>query len=309
MRSSIFTLCTVLCSRVLGHPYVSEITWNSATTSVENSWPVSQPSEVAQLYGKRGYGEILQARDTTTTAESTASTTDTTTSEKGEETSSETTTSESTTSETTTETTSEATTSTTESTTSPTSETTTETTSSSTPTSTSSTTSSSSVSASASVTTITSTSTSSPSTTATDTATTTPTSMTAAELAEWNHRGNIAAIAFGCCFISVFMGVAIVYYACGKAKARRIAASKLSNSSQSYSKIPLAAIKEPPSTDLEVNRSYTAYTNHPQTHYSPAGSVPGSAPSVSNYSDTPSAVSAITADRSSARGHISRTHQ
>ncbi|KAJ5189028.1 hypothetical protein N7491_005352 [Penicillium cf. griseofulvum] len=306
MRSSILALCTVLCSRVLGHPYTSEITWNPATTSVENSWPVSEPSEVAQLNRKRGYGEILQARDTTTTAESTASTTDTTTSETAE-TASETTTSEATTSATTSEATSEATTSTTESTASPTSETTTETTSTSTtPASTSSTTSSSSVTASStSVTTITSTSTSSPSTTATDTTTTTPTSMTAAELAEWNHRGNIAAIAFGSCFISIFIGVAIVYYACGKAKARRIAASKLSNSSQSYSKIPLAAIQEAPSTDLEADRSHTAYTNNPQTHYSPAGNTP----SVSHYSDTHSAVSAITADRSSARGHTSRTHQ
>ncbi|KAJ5384126.1 hypothetical protein N7517_002037 [Penicillium concentricum] len=314
MRISIFALCTVLCSRVRAQPYASEITWISATTtSVECSWPLSEPTEVAQVYGKRRYGDILQARDTTAAAEVTSTadattadaTTDTTAAETTEATSAENTTSEKTTSETTTSTT-EATTA------SPTSETTTETTetteTSETPTSTtettSSTASSSSVAASStSATTSTPTSTSSASSTTSATPTATG-SMSKAELADWNHKGNIAAIVFGACFIAIFLGVAIAYYALGRAKARRIAANQLADSSQSYSKIPLVAVKEPP-TDLEVNRSSTMYTNNPQAQYFPAGG----APSVSNYSDTPSAVSPITADHSFPREHIPRGHQ
>ncbi|KAJ5513744.1 hypothetical protein N7463_003296 [Penicillium fimorum] len=310
MRISIFALCTVLCSPIRAQPYASEIAWISATTtSVGSLWLLPEPSEVAHLYGKRGYDEILQARDTTATADAT---TDTAASETTEPTSSETTTSETTTSETTTSetTTSETTTSetTTSETTSSTTETTTATPTSETTTSTTDTTSStasSSVTASstsASASTPASTSSVSATTSATATATG---SMSKAELAEWNHRGNIAAIVFGCCFIAIFLGVAIVYYALGRAKARRIAASQLSNSSQSYSKMPLVAVQEPHSTDLEINRSSTQYTNNPQAQYNPAVSDP----SVSNYSDTPSAVSPITADHSFPRDHILRGHQ
>ncbi|KAJ5835371.1 hypothetical protein N7447_001397 [Penicillium robsamsonii] len=311
MRISIFALCTVLCSRVRAQPYASEITRISATTtSVESLWLLPGPSEVAHLYGKRGYDEILQARDTTATAESTTTadaTTDTAASETTETSTSETSKSETTTSETTT---SETTASTAEATTaSSTSETTTSTTETSeTPTSTtettSSTASSSSVAASSSsATTSTPTSASSTSTTTSATATATG-SMSKAELAEWNHRGNIAAIVFGGCFIAVFLGVSIVYYILGRAKARRIAASQLSKSSQSYSKIPYVAVQEP-STDLEVNRPSTLYTNNPQEQYNHAVSTP----SVSNYSDTLSAVSPITADHSFPRDHIPRGHQ
>ncbi|KAJ5034733.1 hypothetical protein NUH16_006176 [Penicillium rubens] len=46
MQLSILALCTLLCPRVLGHPYASESTWISATTtSVENLWAISEPTE------------------------------------------------------------------------------------------------------------------------------------------------------------------------------------------------------------------------------------------------------------------------
>ncbi|KAJ5960798.1 uncharacterized protein N7479_007948 [Penicillium vulpinum] len=314
MQILIFALCTALCSPVLAQPYTSEITWISATTtSTESLWPTSEPTEVAHLYGKRGYRDILQARDTTaTTDEATSrtdeadSTTDTpseTTS--AERSSSEITVSETTSAETTSETTkSETTTSTTESTTaSPTSETTTETPSTSpTPTSTTETPSSSSLTSSTPTTVSTSTTTSSTSPTSTG--------KSAAELAEWNRKGNIAAIVFGCCFISFFLIVCIVYYLSSRAKARRIAASKLSSSNDSYSKIPLVAINVDSPSEPEVNRSSPMPNNNPQTEYYPTGGSPSvsnySAPSGSNYSHAHSMPSPMTPDQASHRDYSLR---
>ncbi|CAI7567184.1 unnamed protein product [Penicillium palitans] len=291
MKLSIFALCTVLCSRVLGHPYTSETTWIPATTtSVEELWVVPEPTEVAHLYGKRGYAEILQARDTTTTTDSTTST-DTTTD------TTDTTTSETSTSTTTTATsTSETSTSTSSTSTTSTSTTSTSTTSTSTSSTTSSTTTSSST-------------TTTSATTTTSTSTATATSSSTAELDEWNRRGNIAAIVFGCCMISLFGGLSLLYCLRNKAKARRIAARKELEASPSYSKIPLVAAKHNSATDLELNRSSMMFTNKPETEYFPAQD----AQSVPNHhshshSHATSTTSQTTAGQSSTREHMPRAY-
>ncbi|CAI7586558.1 unnamed protein product [Penicillium crustosum] len=298
MKLLIFALCTVLCSRVLGHPYASETTWIPATTtSVEELWEVPEPTEVAHLYGKRGYSEILQARDTTATTDSTTST-DTTT---------DTTTSESTTSTTTTST-SETSTSTSSTSTSSTSTTSTSTTSTSTASTSTSTTSTSTSSTTSSTTTSSSTTTTS-ATTTTSSATATATSSSTAALDEWNRKGNIAAIVFGCCMISLFGGLSLLYCLRNKARARRIAARKELEASPSYSKIPLVAAKHNSATDLELNRSSMMFTNKPETEYFPAQD----APSVSNHhshshSHATSTTSQTTAGQSSTREHMPRAY-
>ncbi|KAJ6188100.1 hypothetical protein N7519_003008 [Penicillium mononematosum] len=281
MQLSILALCTLLCPRVLGHPYVSETTCISATkTSVENLWVVSEPTEVSHIQGKRGYGEILQARDTTATTDSTTST-DTTTDTTTSETSTSITTSTSSTSET------------------------------STSTSSTSTTSTSTTSTTSSTTSTSSTTTSSASTT-TSTTTATATSSSTAELDEWNRRGNITAIVFGCCMISLFVGISVIYCVRDRARARRIAARKELESSSSDSKIPLVAAKDKAIADIEVNRSSMMFTNQPQTEYFPARSIP----SVSNHhSHTTSATSQTATSQTttsqtttSTRDHASRAH-
>ncbi|CAI7571147.1 unnamed protein product [Penicillium glandicola] len=269
MQFLTFALCTILCSRVLGHPYDPQTTWTTVTTtSVEDLWAASEPSEVAPLYGKRGYGEVLRARDTTATSASTTSTTSTTTS---------TTTTSSTTSTTST-TTSTTTTSTATATATSTTTTATGTTTTATTTTSSATTSTSTTTAS------TTTSTSSTTTTTTSTAS----SSSAAALAEWNRTGNITAIVFGCCMISLFLGVSILYCASDRARERRIEARKALDATPSYSKIPLVA-KSP---DFETKRSSMMFTNNPQTDYFPARST---TPSASNHNHTYSATSHTTA--------------
>ncbi|KAJ5209352.1 hypothetical protein N7449_003731 [Penicillium cf. viridicatum] len=282
MKLSIFALCTVLCSRVLGHPYTSETTWIPATTtSVEELWVVPEPTEVAHLYGKRGYGEILQARDTTATTDSTTST-DTTT-------------------DTTDTTTSETSTSTTTSTTA------TSTLEASTSTSSTSTTSTSTTSTSTSSTTTSSSTTTTSASTTTSTSSATATSSSTAELDEWNRRGNIAAIVFGCCMISLFGGLSLLYCLRNKAKARRIAARKELEASPSYSKIPLVAAKHNSATDLELNRSSMMFTNKPETEYFPAQGPP-SGPNYQSHSHTASTTSQTTTDQSSTREHMPRAY-
>ncbi|KAJ5486780.1 hypothetical protein N7530_001080 [Penicillium desertorum] len=114
--------------------------------------------------------------------------------------------------------------------------------------------------------------------------------------------GNITAIVFGCCMISLFGGISVVYCARDRARARRIAARKELASSSSDSKTPLVAVKDKAIADLEVNRSSMMFTNHPQTEYFPVRS----APSVSNHhSHTTSATSQTT---TSTRDHASRAH-
>ncbi|KOS37169.1 hypothetical protein ACN38_g12047 [Penicillium nordicum] len=270
MKFSIFGLCTVLCSRVLGHPYTSETTWIPATTtSVEELVP--EPTEVAHLYGKRGYGEIIQARDTTATTDSTTST----------------------------DTTTDATDTTTSTTATSTSET-------STSTSSTFTTSTSISSNTSSTTAISSTTTTSASTT-TSTSTATATSSSTAELDEWNRRGNIRAIVFGCCMISLFGGLSLLYCLRNKAKARRIAAQKELEASPSYSKIPLVATKHNSATDLEVTRSSMMFTNKPDTEYFPAQDAP-LVPSHHSHSHTTSTTSQTTVGQSSTTEHMSRAH-
>ncbi|KAJ9484197.1 hypothetical protein VN97_g9188 [Penicillium thymicola] len=258
MKLSIFGLCTVLCSRVLGQPYTSTTWIPATTTSVEELVP--QPTGVAHLYGKRGYGETLQARDTTATTDSTTST------------------------DTTTDTTDTATSETSTSTTSTTAASTSETSTSTSSTSTTSTSASS-------TTAISSTTTTSASTTSTSTAA--ATSSSTAELDEWNRRGNITAIVFGCCMISLFGGLSLLYCLRDKAKARRIAARKELEASLSYSKIPLVATKHNSATDLEVNRSSMMFTNKPDTEYFPAQDAP-LVPSHHSHSHTTSTTSQTT---------------
>ncbi|OQE29039.1 hypothetical protein PENFLA_c004G07956 [Penicillium flavigenum] len=114
--------------------------------------------------------------------------------------------------------------------------------------------------------------------------------------------GNITAIVFGCCMISLFGGISVIYCARDRARARRIAARKELESSSSDSKIPLVAAKDNAIADLEVNRSSMMFTNQPQTEYFPARSTP----SVSNHhSHTTSATSQTT---TSTRDHASRAH-
>ncbi|KAJ5978430.1 hypothetical protein N7501_001772 [Penicillium viridicatum] len=298
MKLSIFALCTLLCSRVFGHPYTSETTWLPATTtSVEELWVAPEPTEVAHLYGKRGDGNILQARDTTATTDSTTST-DTTTD-----------TTDTTTSETSTSTT----TSTTATSTSETSTSTSSTSTASTSTASTSTASTSTASTSTSSTTTSSTTTSS-STTTTSASTTTSTSSTAtatssstAELDEWNRRGNVAAIVFGCCMISLFGGLSLLYCLRNKAKARRIAARKELEASLSESKVPLVAAKHNSATDLELNRSSMMFTNKAETEYLPTQDA-SSVPNHHSHSHTSSTTSQTTAGQSSTREHMPRAY-
>ncbi|KAJ5399449.1 hypothetical protein N7465_009938 [Penicillium sp. CMV-2018d] len=295
MKFSIFAICTVLCSRVLGHPYTSATWLPATTTSVEELWVAPEPTEVAHLYGKRGYGEILQARDATATTDSTTSTdattdtTDTTTSE----------TSTSTTTSTTATSTSETSTSTSSTSTASTSTASTSTTSTST-------TSTSTSSATSSTTTSSSTTTTSASTT-TSTSTATATSSSTAELDEWNRRGNIAAIVFGCCMISLFGGLSLLYCLRNKAKARRIAARKEMEASLSDSKIPLVAAKHNSATDIELNRSSIMFTNKPEMEYLPTQDTT-SVPNHHSHSHTSSATSQTTAGQSSTREHMPRAY-
>ncbi|KAJ5508136.1 hypothetical protein N7527_010279 [Penicillium freii] len=295
MKLSIFALCTVLCSQVLGHPYTSETTWLPATTTcTEGLWVAPEPTEVGHLYGKRGYGEILQVRDATATTDSTTST-DTTTD-----------TTDTTTSETSTSTTSTTATSTSETSTSISSTSTTSTSTVSTSTTSTSMTSTSTSSTTSTTTTSSSTTTTSASTT-TSTSTATETSSSTAELDEWNRRGNIAAIVFGCCMISLFGGLSLLYCLRNKAKARRIAARKELEASLSDSKIPLVAAKHNSATDLKLNRSSMMFTNKPETEYLPTQDAP-SVPNHHSHSHTSSTTSQTTAGQPSTREHMPRAY-
>ncbi|KAJ6049174.1 hypothetical protein N7499_003988 [Penicillium canescens] len=277
MRGLVVALLAVQCAQVLGHPHAAANTeWIPAkTTTTLNPTPMPEAGETARLHEKREYGEILLARATTETTDSSTSTTESTTSTTS-------------TSDTTTTTTSESTSTSTSSST-----TTSSTTTSSITSSTSSTTSSTWTSSS---------STTSTSTTTTSTAT--ATSTTSAAVKAWNHRGNITAIVFGCCLISLFLGISIVHCARDRAKARRIAARELLESNASYSAIPPAASKGISTPEVNSVRSSMMFTNKPQTSYFPSTR---SVPSVSNYhSHTPSVASQLTADRMSTGEQTSR---
>ena len=277
MQILIFALWAVQCSRVLGHPYIFENTWVAAqTTSITNLLPAPETNG-AVLYEKRGYGEILHVRDTTAITDSTSTT----------ETASETSISSTSTSST------SSTTSSTSSSTSTSGSTTISSTTSST-TSTSLSTSSTSTSSSSTTTTSSS----------TKTATTaTATSSSTAHLDAWNRKGNIAAIVFGCCLVSLFIGISIVHCARDRAKARRIAARELLKSGSSYSLIPPTAAKGSFTPEVKMDRSSTMFTNNPQADYFPT---PRSTPSVSNYHNhTPSATLRATEEHASSVGQTS----
>ncbi|KAJ5712390.1 hypothetical protein N7493_008858 [Penicillium malachiteum] len=164
-----------------------------------------------------------------------------------------------TTTDSTTSTTSTSTTSTSTSTTSTTSSTTTSSTTSTTSTSTTSsttstttTTSSSSASSSASTTTSASTKTTTSATTTTTTAAATTTSSSSTS--ERDRRGNIAAIIFVCCLVSVFAGVAFLHCYKERALSKRIAARELLKATAMPSEV-VPPTRNESSTNLLGDRS------------------------------------------------------
>ncbi|KAJ5102484.1 hypothetical protein N7532_003013 [Penicillium argentinense] len=249
MQKSILFLLAAQCAQVLGQPY-----------SVPPSDLASQTDDHHPTLVDRSYGEILQVLEirhgddsdsdkarivvratTATTTDSTMSTTDSTTSTISETTTSSTT-SSTTTSETTTSTTTSSTT---------TSATTTSTTSGSTTTSTAST------------------------TTSTSTATATSTESTA--MKAYNHKGNIAAIIFGVCLISLFLGISIIHCARDRAKSRRIAARELLKAS-AVSSEPLAHSKTNSTANLLPERSSMMFKQNPFTDSCPPQSATSPTP-------------------------------
>jgi hypothetical protein len=124
---------------------------------------------------------------------------------------------------------------------------------------------------------------------------------------EWNRRGNIAAIVFGCSMISLFGGLSLLYCLRNKAKAKRIAARKELVASPSYSKLPLVAAKHNSATDFELNRSSMMFNNKPETDYFPAQGAP-SVPEYQSHSHTTSTTSQTTAGQSSTREHMPRAY-
>ncbi|KAJ6114029.1 hypothetical protein N7523_007346 [Penicillium sp. IBT 18751x] len=228
MKSSILALVVTQCVFATCYSYVTSIEyWSALQTTVDSKL------SLGPLYGEfitPRMGDIdsdhvaLQARDTTVTDTTTATTTTTTT------------TTTSTTSTTTSTTTSS--TSTTSSDTAKTS-TTTSTTSLTTFTSTTSTISTSSTITSASTTSISTTTSTSTSTTSTASAT----SSARAELAEWNRKGNITAIVFSVCLVSLFCGISIGFCVSDKARKKRIAARGMLKSNSTMSTEPLVPFR------------------------------------------------------------------
>ncbi|KAJ5316525.1 hypothetical protein N7508_001033 [Penicillium antarcticum] len=285
MRGLVVALLAVQCAQVLGHPHAAANTeWVPAkTTTTLSPTPMSEAGKTGRNHEKRGYGEILMARATTDTTDSSTSTTESTTSTTS-------------TSDTTTTTSSESTSTSTSSSTSSTSSiTTSSTTTSSTTSSTSSTTSSTSTSSSSTT-----------STSSTTTSTATATSTESAALKAWNHKGNIAAIIFGCCLISLFSGLTILHCARNRARSRRIAARELLESSASTSALLPATSKGVSTPDVNSVRSSMMFTNQPQTGYFPSTQ---SVHSASNYhSHAHSTTSETTAEHVSTGEPTSRPH-
>ncbi|GLI81583.1 hypothetical protein PoHVEF18_009968 [Penicillium ochrochloron] len=203
---------------------------------------------------------IIIARDASTTSESTTSTTSASTS-------SDTPTS-TTSSDTSTTSTSSTSTSTSTSTITSSTSTTTTSTSSTSPTSTQSTTTSTSTISSSSTTRATSSSTTTTSASAAST--------TSAENAERNRKGNIAAIIFSCCLISLFSGVSILHCARDRAKSKRIAARELMGAKPVSAGPPVS--RGGSTAELIPERSSIMFKDNPfgeqrpQTAYSAAGS-------------------------------------
>ncbi|CAG8125696.1 unnamed protein product [Penicillium olsonii] len=290
MRAFILALWAIQCSRVFGDSYPAENPWIVAPTAISESALAPEPTEPPILPQRRAYGELFM-RDATTESDSTSTT--------------ESTTSETSTSETTSETSSTSTssTSTSSTTTSSSTSSTTSTSTSTTSSSTSSTTSS--ISTSSATTSSSTSSTSTTSTSSTTSSTATSTSTESAELKEWNRRGNIAAIVFGCCMISLFSGISIVYCVREKAKRRRIAARELLRSGASIPMdTPPGTSKGSLTAEPKLDRSSMMFTNHPSTEYFPTAQ---SEPLVSNYhSHTPSADSQNLTEQSSTRAYSRR---
>ncbi|KAJ5669919.1 uncharacterized protein N7477_005282 [Penicillium maclennaniae] len=221
MNSSILALVVTQCVFATCYSYVTSTEyWSALQTTVDSKL------SLGPLYGEfiaPRMGDIdsdhvaLQARDATVTDTTTAATTSTTST-----TTSTTTSSTSTTSSDTTKT-----------------STTTSTTSLTIFTSTTSSISTSSTITSASTTSISTTTSTSTSMTSTASAT----SSARAELAEWNRKGNITAIVFSVCLISLFIGISIGFCVSDKARKKRIAARELLKSNSTISTEPLVPFR------------------------------------------------------------------
>ncbi|KAJ5589699.1 hypothetical protein VI817_003568 [Penicillium citrinum] len=225
MQTWIPFLMVMQCAPVFCQPHA--VPSSNKTSQIKNI-PEGSPSSgyggFVQIVEVRNYIDekaMLVARATTATTDSTTSTTDTTTSTSSSET---------TTSSTASTTTSDSTT-------------------------TSSTTSTSTTSTSTSSSTSTSTTSSSTTTTASTTiSTTTSTSTVSAEVKEWNRKGNIAAIVFSCCLISLFLGISIIHCARDRAKSKRIAQRELLKEA-AVSTTPLSYSKTNSTANLLPDRS------------------------------------------------------
>ncbi|KAE8362264.1 hypothetical protein BDV27DRAFT_131791 [Aspergillus caelatus] len=252
---SLFVLGTVF-SGAIAHPEpTAEVSskWPSTTTT-----PLTAPTP-ATLHGNNGarnkryeHGLLLEKRDTTT--EDPATTTEETTSTTKEATTEATTQADTTTAPTTTEattTTTDDATTTTESSTTTTSSTTSTTSSTSSTTSTTSTTSSTS-STSQSTSSMSTTTTKSTSTTATKTSSTsTATSTISAEMREYNHRGNIAAIITFSILGAIFFGYGFLHCYLDSRKKRQIAATKAA--AEAGSDYSLVALNQNARSQSEIN--------------------------------------------------------
>ncbi|CAI7579122.1 unnamed protein product [Penicillium manginii] len=182
----------------------------------------------------------------------------------------------------TTSTTEKTTTSSTSSTSSSTSTTTSDSTTTSSTTSTSTSSTSTSTSTTSATTTSTSTSSTTTSTASTTTSTATSTSTISAEVKEWNRRGNIAAVAFSCCLISLFLGISIIHCARDRAKSKRIAARELLKAS-AVSTGPLGHTKTNSTANLLPDRSSVMLKENPFSDSRPR-TAQGTSPTPNNNS-------------------------
>ncbi|OQE25355.1 hypothetical protein PENSTE_c006G06646 [Penicillium steckii] len=256
MQTWIPLLMAMQCAAVFCQPHA--VRSSDKTSQIENntesaSNPGSRYGEFVKVVEVRNYDDEkakLVARATTATTDSTTSTTDTTTSTSSSET----------------------TTSSTSSTTTSDSTTTSSTTSTST-TSTSTSTSTSSTSTTSSSTTTTA---------STTTSTATSTSTTSAAVKEYNRKGNIAAIAFACCLISLFLGISIIHCARDRAKSKRIAERELLKETAA-STMPLSYSKTNSTANLLPDQSPGLLKDNPFSDSRPR-TAQSTSPTPNNYS-------------------------
>lgn len=121
------------------------------------------------------------------------------------------------------------------------------------------------------------------STTTINTSTATTTNAVSAELAEWNYKGNIAAVTFSCCLVSLFAGISIVHCARDRAKRRRIATSELIKTASSVSAKPPLLSK---SASAAYPQSSMPFTDNPAVEQSPLRSAQSMDSAIDTIQDT-----------------------